>query len=120
MTHYPHPLKPGDTFGLTSISSPINRTFRDRFSLAVSTLTSHGFNVTEGKYLYGDTPFDPKCIAEEFMSFWLSDDIHAVAPPWGGELGICVLEYIDFERIAHSKPKWIFGFSDISTLMFQE
>jgi muramoyltetrapeptide carboxypeptidase len=40
--------------------------------------------------------------------------IDLILPPWGGELLIEVLEYVDFERIA---PKWIMGYSDISLLL---
>lgn len=44
-----------------------------------------------------------------------SDHIDIVIPPWGGELLIEMLEYIDFNRL---NDKWIMGYSDISVLLF--
>jgi len=43
-----------------------------------------------------------------------NDDIHIIIPPWGGELLIETLEFIDFENI---QTKWILGYSDISLLL---
>ncbi|WP_341872580.1 LD-carboxypeptidase [Paenibacillus camerounensis] len=42
------------------------------------------------------------------------EDIDLIIPPWGGELLIEMLEFIDFDRI---RPKWVMGFSDISLLL---
>ena len=44
-----------------------------------------------------------------------NDDIHIIIPPWGGELLIETLEFIDFENI---QTKWILGYSDISLLLW--
>lgn len=52
--------------------------------------------------------------AAEFMEMMQSDEIGLIIPPWGGELLIEVLEYIDFSKIA---PKWILGYSDLSVLL---
>ncbi|HAW88208.1 MAG TPA: LD-carboxypeptidase, partial [Enterococcus sp.] len=35
-------------------------------------------------------------------------------PPWGGELLIEILDSVDFDAL---QPKWIVGYSDISTLL---
>lgn len=43
-----------------------------------------------------------------------SDEIDIIIPPWGGELLVETLEHIDMNNI---KPKWILGYSDISTLL---
>lgn len=44
--------------------------------------------------------------------------INAIIPPWGGELLVEILPLLDFERLRRAEPKWILGFSDISTLLF--
>ena len=51
------------------------------------------------------------------MNKYLCDDKYdAVIPPWGGDFALEVLPLLDWDMIAKSEPKWIFGFSDISTL----
>src|SRR5690606_22839346 len=44
----------------------------------------------------------------------LNPEIDAIIPPWGGELLIEILEYLDFNKI---EPKWILGYSDVSLLL---
>lgn len=50
------------------------------------------------------------------MQFLLDDSIAAIIPPWGGELAMELLPLLDFNAISKAKPKWLSGFSDISTL----
>lgn len=45
------------------------------------------------------------------------EEIDVIMPPWGGDFLIEILPYLDFETIATYKPKWIHGYSDISTLL---
>jgi muramoyltetrapeptide carboxypeptidase LdcA involved in peptidoglycan recycling len=40
-----------------------------------------------------------------------------VFPPWGGEVAIELLEKLDFAAIAKARPRWLCGYSDLSTLM---
>lgn len=42
------------------------------------------------------------------------DGIDVLIPPWGGELLIEALEFIDFDAL---QDKWIVGYSDISVLL---
>jgi muramoyltetrapeptide carboxypeptidase len=51
------------------------------------------------------------------MGALLDDGNDAVMPPWGGDLAIELLEGMDFLRLAAARPKWILGYSDISTLL---
>jgi muramoyltetrapeptide carboxypeptidase LdcA involved in peptidoglycan recycling len=46
----------------------------------------------------------------------LDDRIDAIYPPWGGEIAMELLAQIDFERLKQARPKWILGFSDVSTI----
>jgi muramoyltetrapeptide carboxypeptidase LdcA involved in peptidoglycan recycling len=50
------------------------------------------------------------------MEVMFDPEIAAVIPPWGGELAVEVLEFLDFERLAAAAPKWFSGFSDLSTV----
>src|SRR5690606_10199262 len=78
---------------------------------------SKGFTVKAGRtaWTQEDTKSAPAEIrALEWMETLLDEEIAAIIPPWGGELLIEVLEFMDFSRI---EPKWIMGYSDISLLL---
>jgi muramoyltetrapeptide carboxypeptidase LdcA involved in peptidoglycan recycling len=48
---------------------------------------------------------------------FLSDPaVGAIMPPWGGELAIELLDLIDFAALSFMLPKWLLGYSDLSTL----
>jgi len=38
-------------------------------------------------------------------------------PPWGGELAMEILPLLDYKRLKSVKPKWLLGFSDVSTIL---
>ena len=42
------------------------------------------------------------------------ENIQMIFPTWGGELLIEILDFVDFDAL---QPKWIVGYSDISTLL---
>ena len=119
MIQFPKPLVPGDTLAITAFSSGIEPHHESRFDLIKSHLQSQGFNLRIGRCLFGNHKFvsaSKEDRAKELMSFLLDDTVAAVAPPWGGELAIELLPLLDFEALAKARPKWIFGFSDVSTL----
>ncbi|NER84360.1 MAG: hypothetical protein F6K42_33480 [Leptolyngbya sp. SIO1D8] len=60
------------------------------------------------------TPARPKAIAPEFLQH---PDVAAIIPPWGGELATELLDLIHFTALRDMSPKWVLGFSDISTLL---
>ena len=51
------------------------------------------------------------------MKLILNKNVKAIIPPWGGELLIEVLQHLDFKNI-RANPTWLYGYSDISTLLF--
>jgi muramoyltetrapeptide carboxypeptidase LdcA involved in peptidoglycan recycling len=51
------------------------------------------------------------------MALLARDDIDAIYPPWGGELAIELLERIDWAALERTRPKWLIGYSDTSTLL---
>jgi muramoyltetrapeptide carboxypeptidase len=55
--------------------------------------------------------------ADELMAALLRADVDAVLPPWGGELALELLELLDWDALTRTRPKWLVGFSDLSTLM---
>ena len=50
--------------------------------------------------------------------FLLDPAVAAIFPPWGGELASELLESIDFEALRSVQPKWLLGYSDLTTLQF--
>ncbi len=84
---------------------------------AFSSLEQKGFKIISGETTWTQDKAKSaaaKKRAEEFNKMMLRDDIQLIIPPWGGELLIETLEYIDFENIL---SKWILGYSDISLLL---
>jgi muramoyltetrapeptide carboxypeptidase LdcA involved in peptidoglycan recycling len=55
-----------------------------------------------------------KVRAAELNQKMEDDGIGIVIPPWGGELLLETLEFLDFD---HFQEKWILGYSDISVLL---
>jgi muramoyltetrapeptide carboxypeptidase len=118
---YPAPLKNGDRIGVTAPSDGVTAPHHARLNLAIQHLQSFGYEVIEGKCLRG-SKFHVSAPAEqraaEFLEFWYDPTIKAIYPPWGGELLIEILPLLKFESLKNSNPKWIAGYSDISTLLF--
>lgn len=56
--------------------------------------------------------------AEEFMNLWENPDVKLILCATGGDFLCEMLDYLDFNRISNSKPKWIQGYSDITGLSF--
>lgn len=116
---YPAPLRPGSVIAVTAFSSGINDAAKGRYLHVVTGLKEKGYVITEGNCLMGNSQHvsaPAKQRAIELMSFLLDDSIDAIAAPWGGELTMEILPLLDFECLKNAKPKWLFGFSDISTL----
>ncbi|MCL1964703.1 MAG: LD-carboxypeptidase [Firmicutes bacterium] len=61
---------------------------------------------------------DPATRAAEFTGLYENPAVAAVIPPWGGEFLMEILPLLDFEKLAALPPKWISGYSDITTLTF--
>jgi len=116
---YPAPLKKGGTIAITAFSAGISERHERRFSEIIRTLEGKGFIVKIGNCLKGDIKHvsaSAEARANELQSFLLDDTIDAIAPPWGGELAIELLPLLDFKQLSKAKPKWMFGFSDVSTI----
>lgn len=116
---YPEPLQKGDKIAVTAFSSGVPSGCHQRLDLVLEHLRSLGFNVIEGHCLRENEKHvsaTPSMRAEELMKFLCDDSISAVAPPWGGEFAMDLLPLLDFEKLKQVKPKWVFGFSDVSTI----
>lgn len=118
---YPKPLKTGDKIGITAPSSGVTPAQQPRLDLVLEHLRAQGFKVEEGKCLRGQHKHvsAPKAErAADLLRLWNDPTIRAIMPPWGGEILVEILPLLDFDQLGRSDPKWISGYSDISTLLF--
>jgi muramoyltetrapeptide carboxypeptidase len=117
--NYPAALKKGDRIAVTAPSSGVSYPLHRRLDLVLGNLRTLGFEVIEGQCLRNEiknASASQEVRAKEFNQFLHDPSIAAIFPPWGGELATELLDQIDFESLRLKKPKWLLGFSDISTL----
>ena len=116
---FPAPLRRGAVMGITSPSAGVKPQLEPRMRFAYGTLADLGYGYQEGECLWGDSLLSAPAPerAEELQRLLLDPAIGAVFPPNGGELLIDILPYLDFAALAGGRPKWIIGYSDLSTFM---
>jgi muramoyltetrapeptide carboxypeptidase LdcA involved in peptidoglycan recycling len=111
---YPKPLEQGDKIAICAFSSGVDKVFHERLDIVLNGLTAKGFTVVEGACLR-QSHNSAKQRADELMQYLTDDSIAAIMPPWGGDLTMEILPLLDFNAISKARPKWLVGFSDIST-----
>ena len=121
MIRFPEPLRAGDRVAVTAPSSGVSGPDLVRLDLVLSHMRNKGFGIVEGaclraQYKDSSAPLDHR--AAELNRFLLDPTIAAILPPWGGELASELLELIDFETLRSVEPKWLLGYSDLTTLQF--
>lgn len=116
---FPPPLGPGDRIAVTSPSSGVLAALRPRLDFCVSWLRERGYDVVVGSAMSGtgvvSAPAEER--AEELMSFLLDPSVRAVVPPWGGELAVEILPFLDLGALAAAPPTWFVGYSDCTTVL---
>jgi len=117
--YYPAPLQTGGKIAISAFSAGVPTACHDRLDIVLQSLRDRGFDVIEGENVRINVhaQVSAQTRADELMTFLTDDSVDAVFPPWGGELAMQILPLLDFEKLAHVKPKWIIGFSDVSTIM---
>lgn len=118
---YPKLLNKNDTIGVCAPSSGVVENMYSRLDNAVKNVRVLGYKVIEtpsvrSKFKCVST--DPKTRAEEFINLYENPDVAAIIPPWGGEFLMDILPFLDFERMLALPPKWVCGYSDLTTLTF--
>jgi muramoyltetrapeptide carboxypeptidase len=116
MIKYPS-FAQGATIGITAPSSGVNIELHDMFKQACKRMEEKGFKIHCGEtvWMQNKAKSAPaKKRAEEFNEMMRSKHVDLIIPPWGGELLIEMLEFVDFSNM---KEKWILGYSDISGLL---
>lgn len=119
MLTFPKPLRPGDLIAVTAPSSGVQGTALGRLDLVIAHLRNRGYRVVEGQCLRSEhksASAPSHARARELMKFLNDPAVAAIFPPWGGELASEILEQVDFEGLRQVRPKWLLGYSDLSTL----
>ncbi|MHB8061497.1 MAG: S66 peptidase family protein [Ruminiclostridium sp.] len=109
-------LQIGDTFGIVTLGSPLNR---NTINQRISYLQSFGYNTVIGTYVYASTGFlagTDQQRASDLMSMFQNKNVKAILPVRGGVGVSGILPYLDFNIILEN-PKIISGFSDITVLL---
>lgn len=118
---YPLPLRKGDTIAVTAPSSGVLSELHSHLDLAEKSVTQAGYRVVEGDTVRTQkkaASAPRKQRAQELTRFLLDPANRAVIPPWGGELLMEILPLLDWEELRAAPPKWVLGYSDISTFTF--
>jgi len=118
---FPKPLTKGDTIAVTAPSSGVEVQMHGVLKKALQNVEKMGFKV-----IFGETVWTEKKArsdtkekrAGEFMHFILDDNVDVIMAPWGGSFLMEILPLLDWKKLKNAKPKWIMGYSDISTLLF--
>ncbi|WP_226666084.1 S66 peptidase family protein [Metabacillus litoralis] len=103
--------------GVTAPSSGVPSELHQMFNQAVARMEERNYsvvckNTVWAQYKAKSAPAQVR--ADELNDLLQDEKISIIFPPWGGELLIEILEYIEFEKM---KPKWILGYSDTSALL---
>ena len=119
---YPQNLRIGDTIGITAPSSGINKEIKQkRLDEAIKQLKEMGYKVIETESVrknYKGRSNNAKQRAKELMELWENKDVKLIIFATGGDYLMEILEYLDLKKINQLEPKWMQGYSDISTLEF--
>lgn len=116
MTIRPPMLKPGDTFGIVTLGSPLEPAEIDE---RIAFLKNHGFQVVVGDTVYSGEGYlagTDLHRAADLMSMYRNPAVNAILPVRGGVGVAGVLPYLDY-RFISDNPKIISGYSDITILL---
>jgi len=120
---YPKFLSQSDTIGVVAPSySSINTPYFEAFQSALLNFQSLGYKVIVGECCNrcdgtGISSLPDIC-GRELTEFYCLEDSDVLISNAGGELMCSILDYIDFEKIRASTPKWFMGFSDNTNFTF--
>lgn len=116
MIRYPSLSKPVKV-GVTAPSSGLHLNQHSLLEEAVYRMEGRGYQFKIGQTCWTQykAKSAPAKVRADELNYMLQDDsLQIIYPPWGGELLLEILEFIDFGKIT---PKWILGYSDISVLL---
>ena len=116
----PYAIKPGDTIGVFTPSSPAYQVNEELFSNGIRNLEQLGYRVklgrlTQSRNTQGYRSGSPQERAQEFMDLIMDDEVHALMSTIGGSNSSSMIPYLDFDLI-RQKRKIMCGYSDVTSL----
>ena len=120
---YPDFLKDGGRIGFIAPSFGCTlEPYRERFIRALSHFKEKGYETVLGPNCFRDDGVGisstPENCALEVNEFFAGDDCDVIISCGGGELMCEILPFVDFRKLAVSRPKWFAGYSDNTNLTF--
>ena len=115
---YPIALKPGDTFGVFSPSSPATHFAPKRTARAVEFLKRQGYGVKMGSLSGQSDAYRSGSIserAEELNALLRDPKVRCVIASIGGSNSNSLLPHIDYEALRRD-PKIVCGYSDVTAI----
>lgn len=113
----PRHLKKGDTIGMISPAGILPDP--ERYGEIDRTIRGLGFKIKRGKHSRNRNGYlagTDRERAEDLNTMFDDDKVQAILPYRGGWGSNRILEYLDYDLIGN-KPKILFGFSDITSLL---
>ncbi len=120
---YPKFLKENDCIGFVAPSYGCNiDPYKTAFASALTTFESLGLSVDIGPNCFagegiGISNTPEKCAAE-LQEYYCKDSNDALLSCGGGELMCEDLNFLDFDELAATNPKWYLGYSDNTNMTF--
>lgn len=120
---YPEFLKENDTIGFVSPSFGCAiEPYKSAFGEACANFEKMGYRIDVGPNCYKTDGIgistNPADCGSELMDYYTSDNNNCLISCGGGELMCETMDYVDFDRIKISKPKWYMGYSDNTNMTF--
>lgn len=113
-------LSAGDSVGVVAISSKITGTPQEADAL-LDVMRSWGLKIRIGEHLYDQSggwfSASDEERAEDLQKMIDNDNIKAVIFFRGGYGSVRILDYLNLNML-RQKPKWLVGFSDLTTIHF--
>lgn len=119
---YPEFIQKGDTIAITAPSMGFYKKEQlMEYEQALQNLKQMRFSVLETQNVRTDNHGRSSSAlerAKQFQQVWENKDVTAIICAKGGDFACEMLDYLDFEKLKNTKPKWLQGFSDITNLGF--
>jgi muramoyltetrapeptide carboxypeptidase LdcA involved in peptidoglycan recycling len=120
---YPEFLKENGVIGLVAPSFGCSvDPYKSCLEAAEKRFETMGYKITEGPNCRKNDGIgissSPENCGRELTDFYCSNDNDMLITCGGGELMCETLDYVDFERVKASTPKWYMGYSDNTNFTF--
>ncbi len=119
---YPEFIKRGDCIAITAPSMGFYKKEQImEYNNAIQNIKNMGFEFFETDNVRKDKngrSTSAKERAKQFMDVWENKKVSSIICAKGGDFCCEMLDFLNFDHLKNSKPKWLQGFSDITNLGF--